>query len=159
MHPTMQRLYAALSVLLNTEKVGSTAAAQALGLSSAQMVNNWEARGVSRAGMVKASSQYRIRTAWIERGELPMIESGKAATHHHSTAHHVGEPPSTYLPAAITVQQALDVLERELSALDMAGRERVAPLLESFARSPGAVVKHDIAETLRAGGTKSRAAA
>lgn len=43
---------------------------------------------------------------------------------------------------------ALNVLEKALVNLGMAGRERVAPMFESFARSPGTVIKTDIAMLL-----------
>lgn len=44
----------------------------------------------------------------------------------------------------VNLKQALDLIETALIRLDMSGRERIAPLFESFARSPGAVIKADI---------------
>ena len=46
------------------------------------------------------------------------------------------------------IKHALVVLAAALSELDMAGRERMAPLFESFARSPGAIITNDIAAML-----------
>jgi transcriptional regulator with XRE-family HTH domain len=47
------------------------------------------------------------------------------------------------------LSQALDLIESALIRLDLVGRERVAPLFESLARSPGAVIKKDIEGLLR----------
>ncbi|MGV0960130.1 MAG: hypothetical protein ACOYB1_09865 [Limnohabitans sp.] len=145
MHETTKRLYEALESLLCVKSVGSTIAAQKLGLSSAQTINNWEERGVSKAGMVKASSICGIRTAWIERGELPMFETSAAGAE--PARHHVAES-GEQLSFGVSISSALDALEKRLIKLDMQGRERIAPLFESFARSPGAVIKADIGSLL-----------
>ena len=151
MHPTTRRLYEALQDVLGIKDVGSTLAAKTLGLGSAQTVNNWEERGVSNAGMVKASSVCGIRTAWIEREELPMLEPIKKAepSHNESQTHqHVAEPDGL-LQFSSGITQALDTLEAALVRLDISGRERIAPFFESFARSPGPVIKADITVLLR----------
>lgn len=146
MHPTTKRLYAALEEYLCRKDVGSTLAAQTLGLVSAQTINNWEERGVSQAGIVKASTICRIRTAWIEREELPMFEPIKINTHNHPDpvgGHLVSDvAPKAYNDN--TVSAALNTLEKALVNLGMMGRERIAPMFESFARSPGSVIKNDI---------------
>ncbi len=149
MHETTKRLYTALESLLLVKSVGSTIAAQKLGLSSAQTIYNWEERGVSKAGMVKASSICGIRTAWIERGEMPMFEASSAETYAAADAapHHVAQS-GEQLSFGVSILSALDALEKRLTKLDMHGRERIAPLFESFARSPGAVVKDDIRSLL-----------
>lgn len=149
MHPTAKRLYAALEEYLGRKDVGSTLAAQTLGLATAQTMNNWEERGVSQAGIVKASTICRIRTAWIEREELPMFETINLSPLEQSNTngHHVArEKSATYF--ILGVASALDTLEKALVTLDMAGRERIAPMFESFARSPGEVIKNDIAMLL-----------
>lgn len=149
MHPTAKRLYAALEEYLGRKDVGSTLAAQTLGLATAQTMNNWEERGVSQAGIVKASTICRIRTAWIEREELPMFETINpyALEQSNTNEHHVvREKSATYFTPGVA--SALDTLEKALVILDMAGRERIAPMFESFARSPGAVIKNDIAALL-----------
>ena len=145
MHPTTQRLYAALGEYLNRKEVGSTLAAQTLGLASAQTINNWEERGVSQAGMVKASNLCGIRTIWIERGENPMFEPFKPTLSFSFVGtHYTSDDIKNNWPDQ-KIQAALTTLENALINLGMAGRERLAPMFESFARSPGTVIKHDIA--------------
>lgn len=150
MHPTTDRLYKALSQFLSVESVGSTLAAKTLGLSSAQTVSNWEDRGVSQKGIVKASTLCSIRTAWIERGELPMFEKKSAlvTSDDASSAHIASDSIADWAPESSKIMQALGVLETALCRLDLHGRERAAPLFESFARSPGTIVKNDIASLL-----------
>lgn len=149
MHETTRRLYTALEEMLGLKDVGSTLAAKTLGLSSAQTLNNWEERGVSKAGMVKASSMCGIRTAWIEREELPMFEPTRMNTpaQPDPLSNRVAEPDNS-LAFGVPISSALDTIEKFLVRLDMSGRERIAPLFESFARSPGAVIKKDIAMLL-----------
>jgi hypothetical protein len=150
MHPTTRRLYAALAEYLGKKDVGSTLASQTLGLASAQTMNNWEDRGVSQAGIVKASSICRIRPAWIEREELPMFEPIKISEYDQP------KPAQTLIASEVapknhldnSVNVALNTLEKALVNLGMSGRERIAPMFESFARSPGEVIKNDIAMLL-----------
>jgi transcriptional regulator with XRE-family HTH domain len=54
------------------------------------------------------------------------------------------EPAGSWVVGDSKIVQALNVLEAALTKLDMSGRERLAPLFESFARSPGTVIKADI---------------
>ncbi len=166
MHPTTQRLYQALQVLLGVDNVGSTLAAKTLKVSSAQTINNWEERGVSKAGMVQASSLCGIRVAWIEREELPMIDplrdiSKKPNAQPAKDDRHpirLEEPTTTgWAMHTNKVKQALGVLEAALTNLDMQGRERIAPLFESFARSPGPIIKEDITMLLASTSNKSEA--
>ncbi len=74
------------------------------------------------------------------------LESGKGQAY----PSNVTEAERSSSTSSTSIQAALDVLERELTKLDMPGRERMAPLFESFARSPGAVIKKDIAALLEA---------
>jgi transcriptional regulator with XRE-family HTH domain len=67
--------------------------------------------------------------------------------------HHVAEPSS---PSNINtstgpcdIKKALQTLAHALTDLDMAGRQQIAPLFESFARAPGQVIVDDIAELLK----------
>ncbi len=64
MHDTMKRLYkAALTLNLS----GSTDVAHALG-ESPQTVKNWEYRGVSKSGMLKAQDAFNVDAGWIADG-------------------------------------------------------------------------------------------
>jgi len=72
MHPQMTRLYAAAKTLrgINTQ----TELARALNLSS-QTVNNWEARGISKPGMLAAQATIGCSATWLDSGEGEMILS------------------------------------------------------------------------------------
>lgn len=84
-----------------------------------------------------------VNPEWLQSGK------GKAEIIAHSGTHHVSEQASEVWPVHTSkVKQALSVLETALTQLDMQGRERVAPLFESFARSPGSIIKQDIATLL-----------
>ncbi len=165
MHPSTQRLYQALQVLLGVDNVGSTLAAKTLKVSSAQTINNWEDRGISKAGMVRASSQFGIRIAWLEREELPMIDpSWNANSKLYATPEDEVRPPlcseespsSGWVLHSNKIKEALSVLETALSQMDMQGRERIAPMFGSFARSPGPIIKDDIAMMFVSAANKSR---
>lgn len=66
MHPTMERLYKAAKELKQIE--GQSALARAMD-ESPQTLNNWESRGVSKKGMLKAQLRLQISANWIETGE------------------------------------------------------------------------------------------
>jgi hypothetical protein len=72
-HETMSRLYLAAKTLRGIE--GPAEVARLLN-ESPQLVNNWERRGISSAGMLKAADTLGCRANWIAKGEEPMIESG-----------------------------------------------------------------------------------
>ena len=75
------------------------------------------------------------------------LESGKGITYSTEPlpAPKVEEQAYGWHSDGDSIKQALSTLENALVQLDMAGRERIAPMFESFARSPGAVIKNDIA--------------
>jgi transcriptional regulator with XRE-family HTH domain len=94
-----------------------------------------------------------VQPDWLMSGRW-QIEA-----HPEQKQHTAEEPAGVWVVADVKVVQALDVLETALTQLDMAGRERLAPLFESFARSPGAVIKADISALLAcADPNKSRTA-
>lgn len=73
MHITMERLYRAAKELRN---VGNQAElARALNQSS-QTVNNWEARGISKAGLLIAQTEIGCSAAWLLTGEGAMEIGG-----------------------------------------------------------------------------------
>jgi phage repressor protein C with HTH and peptisase S24 domain len=69
MHIKTERLYQAAKLLGGIE--GQSTVAAALGESS-QTVNNWEARGVSKMGALKAQSLWGCSATWILTGEGSM---------------------------------------------------------------------------------------
>lgn len=69
MHDATQRLYQAAQSLRGI--TGQSAVARALN-ESPQTVKNWETRGVSKAGALKAEELLGIRAAWLLTGDGPM---------------------------------------------------------------------------------------
>lgn len=66
MHKSMERLYEAAKRLKDVD--GQSALARLLG-ESPQTVKNWEARGVSKQGMIKAEEMIGCSTTWLRTGE------------------------------------------------------------------------------------------
>jgi phage repressor protein C with HTH and peptisase S24 domain len=66
MHESMRRLYKAAKDLRGTE--GQSAVADLLG-TSPQVLNNWESRGVSKAGAILAQEKIGCSPAWLTKGE------------------------------------------------------------------------------------------
>lgn len=69
MHETMERLYRAAKELSGVE--GKSNIARALN-ESPQNVNNWESRGVSQAGAIKAQQVFGANANWIVTGQGAM---------------------------------------------------------------------------------------
>jgi phage repressor protein C with HTH and peptisase S24 domain len=69
MHAQMKRLYEAAAALAGLRTQAEIA--RALNQSQ-QTVNNWEARGISKAGLLKAQSAIGCSATWLETGEPPM---------------------------------------------------------------------------------------
>lgn len=65
MHPTMKRLYQAAREIKGKE--GQSSVARLLD-ESPQTLNNWEARGMSRQGMMKAEEILGCRANWLATG-------------------------------------------------------------------------------------------
>ena len=72
MHKSTERLYEALKSLnLISGRHPQAEVASLLGV-SAQMVNNWEARGISKAGLLECQTRFGISATWIELGATPV---------------------------------------------------------------------------------------
>ena len=69
MHPVTERLYQAAQAIRGIS--GQSAVARALN-ESPQTVKNWETRGVSKAGALKAEELIGVRAAWLLTGEGQM---------------------------------------------------------------------------------------
>ena len=76
MHIQMERLYQAARELRNvtTQAELSRALNQ-----SQQTVNNWERRGISKAGMIAAQAEIGCSATWLATGEGSMVPSALAA--------------------------------------------------------------------------------
>lgn len=73
MHEVTERLYLAAKNLRATE--GQSAVAKLLN-ESPQVVKNWEGRGVSKAGILKAASVLGARAEWLANGTGAMAAAG-----------------------------------------------------------------------------------
>jgi phage repressor protein C with HTH and peptisase S24 domain len=70
MHDQMKRLYEAAEKLKGI--VGQSEVARALN-ASPQTINNWEARGMSKAGMLNAQKVFGCSANWLSSGDGPMM--------------------------------------------------------------------------------------
>lgn len=77
MHPVTQRLYEAAKALRDIS--GQSAVAREMN-ESPQTVKNWESRGVSKAGLLKAEEVFGVRAAWLLNGEGSMSGGDNAVT-------------------------------------------------------------------------------
>ena len=68
MDKTMERLYEAAA---EKEVAGQSALARALG-QTPQVVKNWEARGISKNGMLLAQKKLGVSAIWLETGQGEM---------------------------------------------------------------------------------------
>lgn len=71
MHETMKRLYLAAKDLMGLK--GQSAVAHKLN-QSPQTLNNWEGRGMSKAGMLIAQRVIGCSAVWLETGEGEMFD-------------------------------------------------------------------------------------
>jgi DNA-binding XRE family transcriptional regulator len=76
MHEQMKRLYAAAKNLRDVE--GQSAVAKLLNVSP-QTINNWEARGISNEGLLKAQEVIGCDAIWVRDGGRPMTKEGGGA--------------------------------------------------------------------------------
>lgn len=74
MHETMKRLYVAANDLLGIS--GQTEVANVMNMSP-QRLNNWEARGMSKQGMLEAERAIGCSAVWIESGKGPMASASR----------------------------------------------------------------------------------
>ena len=72
MHMQMKRLYEAAEALRGIR--GQSDVARAMN-ASPQTINNWEARGISKAGMLTAQSVFGCSATWLESGDGTMAIS------------------------------------------------------------------------------------
>nr|DAE23276.1 MAG TPA: Repressor protein CI [Myoviridae sp. ctTK08] len=71
MDKTMERLYEAAA---EKEVAGQSALARALG-QTPQVVKNWEARGISKNGMLLAQKKLGVSAIWLETGQGEMYSN------------------------------------------------------------------------------------
>lgn len=75
MHIQMERLYRAAKEL---KGISSQAELARVLNQSSQTVNNWESRGISKAGLVKAQAEIGCSAMWLATGEGPIVPGGLA---------------------------------------------------------------------------------
>lgn len=75
MNPQMKRLYEAAGQLRHLATQSEVAREMNL---SPQVLSNWERRGMSKAGMLKAQSIFGCSATWLETGEGQMVLAAQA---------------------------------------------------------------------------------
>jgi hypothetical protein len=139
-----KELGAAIASAMNKKNVGPTVLAAVFGIKPPS-VSDWKTRGCVKKNHLPKLIAYFSDVVGPEHWGLSSTQNPFAAP---SSAQ---EPNLNRLltPPCNNYKAALDTLAAGLSELDMAGRERIAPMFESFARSPGPVSVQDILEVLR----------
>jgi phage repressor protein C with HTH and peptisase S24 domain len=100
MHEQMKRLYEAAEALAGLKTQAEIA--RALNQSQ-QTVNNWEARGISKAGLLKAQSAIGCSATWLETGAPPMALAPRLASsmaHDATPAFVAADPEHPFLTGA-----------------------------------------------------------
>ncbi|HDR9135086.1 TPA: hypothetical protein QDA91_006289 [Burkholderia vietnamiensis] len=100
LHDTIERLYRAAKELQGVE--GPANVARLLN-ESPQLLNNWERRGMSAAGMIHAASVIGCRADWLKTGGGRMVDEGLAKETLHSSniaSGHRDERQTTTPPVA-----------------------------------------------------------
>lgn len=124
MHETARRLYQAASRIKGVE--GPSAVGALLG-EKPQTIKNWESRGVSESGKVKARERIGCDTYWLSTGEGTMEAQGSSAWVASSAA------PSNTPP---TLALALEAIDAAMAELDPQAR-RIAVGMLAALESPG----------------------
>jgi hypothetical protein len=134
-----KELGAAIASAMVKKNVGPTALAAAFGIKPPS-VSDWKTRGCVKKNHLPKLFAYFSDVVGPEHWGLSSAENV------FSVQPSAQEPNLNYLLTSPVnnYKAALDTLAAGLSELDMAGRERIAPMFESFARSPGTVIKADI---------------
>ncbi len=139
-----KELGAAITSAMDKKNVGPTVLAAVFGIKPPS-VSDWKTRGCVKKNHLPKLIAYFSDVVGPEHWGLRSSENPFAAP---SNAQELS--PNYLLPhPGNNYKVALETLAAGLSELDMAGRERIAPMLESFARSPGPVSIQDILEVLR----------
>lgn len=121
MHASAERLYKAAKDLCNT--VGQSNLARLL-VESPQTVENWETRGVSNAGCVKAEGRIGCRAYWVSTGEGEM----RCNAPMHS------DPRQ---PGHLGLEAALEIIGVALARTPADLREALASNMAGWARDGG----------------------
>lgn len=139
-----KELGAAITSAMEKKKVGPTVLAAAFEVKPPS-VSDWKARGCVSKKHLPRLIAYFSDVVGPEHWGLNAAEALIMSPHYaqeNTLSHQLVPPVKNY-------KLALDMLAAGLSDLDMAGRERIAPMFESFARSPGPVAIQDILMVLR----------
>lgn len=136
-------LGAAIAAAMEKKKVGPTVLAAAFEIKPPS-VSDWKARGCVSKKHLPRLIAYFSDVVGPEHWGLNPAEAlimAPLSVQEDSLSTMLTPPRNNY-------GAALETLAKALSNLDMAGRERIAPMFESFARSPGEVIKKDIVTLL-----------
>lgn len=139
-----KELGAAIAAAMEKKKVGPTVLAAAFEIKPPS-VSDWKARGcVSKKHLPRLIAYFSDVVGPEHWGLNPaeaLIMAPQSAQEDNLS--------KLLMPPANNCKAALETLANALSELDMVGRERIAPMFESFARSPGPVSIQDILAVLR----------
>ncbi|AOJ62797.1 hypothetical protein WJ32_10230 [Burkholderia ubonensis] len=113
LHETAERLYHAAKKLRGVE--GPANVARLLN-ESPQLVNNWERRGMSAAGMIRAASIIGCRVDWLKTGEGKMADEGSAKETLHSSNIPIGQDNERHTEAPAVVQTDIETRARRLAS-------------------------------------------
>lgn len=130
MHPSAARLYEAAHKLRKT--VGQSNVARLLN-ETPQTVKNWEARGISDGGAIKAEGVIGCRAHWLVKGEGRMADGAD------------GQPCAGPTP----LPDALAALAGAIQRLTREQRQALQPQLAALAQAPdSADLRNDLAQAL-----------
>ncbi|WP_347025382.1 hypothetical protein ABEG10_10715 [Burkholderia cenocepacia] len=113
LHETAERLYLAAKEIRGVE--GPASVARLLN-ESPQLLNNWERRGMSAAGMIHAASVIGCRVEWLKAGEGRMVDEGSAKETLHSSNIVPGQQTERHTKAPSVVQTEIETRARRFAS-------------------------------------------
>lgn len=114
LHETIERLYRAAKDLQGVE--GPANVARLLN-ESPQLINNWERRGMSASGMMRAASVIGCRADWLKTGDGRMVDEGITKDTLHSSNIRSGQHDERHTKAPAAVQTDIETRARRLASM------------------------------------------
>ena len=113
LHETAERLYRAAKKLRGVE--GPANVGRLLN-ESPQLINNWERRGMSAAGMIRAASVIGCRADWLKTGEGRMADEGISKETLHSSNIPAGQLDERHTEAPAVANTDVETRARRLAS-------------------------------------------
>ncbi|MGC3025809.1 hypothetical protein ACPUER_11755 [Burkholderia sp. DN3021] len=114
LHETIERLYRAAKELQGVE--GPANVARLLN-ESPQLINNWERRGMSASGMIRAASVIGCRADWLKTGDGRMADEGSTKETLHSSNIRVGQHDERHTKAPAAAHTDVETRARRLASM------------------------------------------